>query len=155
MNVSAFDIAQVFIGEKEIGAGMDNPLIMAMLRTDNKWPEDDEVPWCSAFVNFVCKLLRLPRSKSLLARSWLDVGMGVAELDQAFPGFDVVILQRGSGKQPGPENTTAPGHVGFFAGISPDGTLVEILGGNQGDQVKISRYPVDRVLGVRRLYEEA
>ena len=154
MHVSAFDIAQVFVGEKEIGAGMDNPLIMAMLRTDNQWPENDEVPWCSAFVNFVAKLLRLPRSKSLLARSWLDVGMGV-DLENAFPGFDVVIIQRGSGEQPGPENTTAPGHVGFFAGMTPDWEYVEILGGNQGDQVKISRYHKDRILGIRRLHEDA
>ncbi len=153
MNVSAFDIAQVFVGEEEIGGGMDNPLILAMLRTDNKWPEDDEVPWCSAFVNFVCKLLRLPRSKSLLARSWLDVGMSV-ELENAFPGFDIVILQRGGGDQPGPENTTAPGHVGFFAGMTPDWEFVEVLGGNQGDQVKISRYPADRILSIRRLWEE-
>lgn len=153
MNITAFDIAQVFIGEKEIGGGMDNPMILAMLRTDNKWPENDEVPWCSAFVNYVCKLLRLPRSKSLLARSWLEVGMGV-QLDDALCAFDVVILQRGSGDQPGPENTTAPGHVGFFAGMSPDWELVEVLGGNQGDQVKISRYPADRILGIRRLLEE-
>ena len=88
-----------------------------------------------------------------MARSWLEVGMGI-DLDAAFPGFDVVILQRGKSPQPGPEVTNAPGHVGFFAGLSTDGGLVELLGGNQSDQVKISRYPVDRVLGVRRLLWE-
>ncbi len=153
MNVTAFDIAQRFIGTKEVAGSMDNPQLMAMLTLDMNWPQDDEVPWCSAFANYVCWLLRLPRSKSLLARSWLDIGMGI-EVEHAFPGYDVVILQRGSGDQPGPENTTAPGHVGFFAGMSADWEYVELLGGNQADQVKISRYPVSRILAIRRLHED-
>ncbi len=61
MHVTAFDIAQVFIGETEVSGGMDNPLILAMLRTDNKWPEHDEVPWCSAFTNFICKFVNRER----------------------------------------------------------------------------------------------
>lgn len=148
MNITAFDIAQVFTGEKEMAGGLDNPLILAMLKTDNNWPQDDEVPWCSAFVNFVCKLLRLPRSKSLRARSWLEIGKGVP-LNEAKAGFDVVILSRGKGEQPGPEVIDAPGHVGFYAGQFGD--FIEILGGNQSDSVKVSRYPASRLLGVRRL----
>jgi len=148
MNVTAFDIAQVFTGEKEMGGGLDNPLILAMLKTDNDWPQDDEVPWCSAFVNFVAKLLRLPRSKSLRARSWLEIGKGIP-LNEAKVGFDVVVLKRGKGEQPGPEVIEAPGHVGFYAGQFGD--FIEVLGGNQSDTVKVSRYPADRLLGVRRL----
>jgi len=148
MNITAFDIAQRFVGTKEISGSLDNPQLMAMLRLDNNWPENDEVPWCSAFANYVTWLLRLPRSKSLLARSWLNVGKEIS-LDQAQPGFDVIILKRGSGNQPGPENTTASGHVGFYAGQS--GAFVQLLGGNQADSVKVSSYSVDRLLGVRRL----
>jgi uncharacterized protein (TIGR02594 family) len=148
MEVTAFDIAQRFTGTKEIEGSMDNPQLMAMLTLDNKWPEDDEVPWCSAFVNYVCWLLRLPRSKSLRARSWLNVGRGIP-LESAVSGFDIVVLKRGSGIQPGPEVTDAPGHVGFYAGQNEG--IVELLGGNQSDQVKVSRYPRDRILGVRRL----
>ena len=143
----AFDLAQRFTGIKEVGGNVDNPQIMAMLKLDNDWPSEDEVPWCSAFVNYVCWLARLPRSKDLRARSWLNIGVGI-QLDEAEPG-DIVIIKRGSGEQPGPENTTAQGHVGFYAGIT--GNLIEILGGNQRDTVKISRYPRDRLLGVRRL----
>ncbi len=149
LQVTAFDIAQVFVGTAEVSGALDNPQILAMLKLDNKWPDGDEVPWCSAFVNYVCKLLRLPRSKSLLARSWLEVGQDV-NLDQAEAGFDVVVLKRGGGNQPGPENTTASGHVGFYAGHSDD--YVQLLGGNQGDTVKVSRYPRHRILSVRRLY---
>lgn len=147
MNVTAFDIAQRFTGIKEVGGSVDNPQIMAMLKLDNDWPEEDEVPWCSAFVNYVTWLLRLPRSKSLRARSWLTVGKGIS-LDEAEPG-DIIVLQRGSGEQPGPEVINAPGHVGFYAGRF--GEFIEVLGGNQSDTVKVSRYPSKRLLGVRRL----
>ena len=145
--MNAFDIAQRFVGIKEVGGSVDNPQIMAMLKLDNDWPEADEVPWCSAFANYVCWLLRLPRSKSLRARSWLEVGKGIP-LDSASPG-DVVVLKRGSGEQPGPEVLKAPGHVGFYAGRFGD--FIEVLGGNQSDTVKISRYNKKSLLGVRRL----
>ncbi|KKL67601.1 hypothetical protein LCGC14_2133340 [marine sediment metagenome] len=148
MNITAFDIAQVFVGTEEVGGAMDNPQILAMLKLDNNWPENDEVPWCSAFVNYICKLLRLPRSKSLLARSWLEVGKEIS-LTNAEAGFDVVVLKRGSGSQPGPENTTAPGHVGFYAGHS--GNFVQVLGGNQADSVKVSSYDISKILSIRRL----
>ena len=152
----AFDMAQRFVGMKEMPGHEDNPQIMAMLMLGgsddlaefNSWPEHDEVPWCSAFVNYICWLERLPRSKSLMARSWLEVGEGIP-LQDAYPGNDVVVLKRGKGDQPGPEVLKAPGHVGFFAGQT--GALVEVLGGNQSNTVKISRYPVERVLGIRRL----
>ncbi|KPK74251.1 MAG: hypothetical protein AMJ84_00240 [Acidithiobacillales bacterium SM23_46] len=148
MNVTAFDIAQRFTGIQEVGGSVDNPQILAMLKLDNSWPENDEVPWCSAFVNYIAWLLRLPRSKDLRARSWLSVGKGIT-LEQAEPGFDIVILKRGQGDQPGPEVIDAPGHVGFYAGRSD--ALIEVLGGNQSDTVKVSRYASSRLLGVRRL----
>jgi len=148
LNISAFDIAQRFVGSEEVGGSIDNPQIMAMLKLDNDWPENDEVPWCSAFTNYVCWLLRLPRSKNLRARSWLAIGRGI-QLDDAIAGFDVVVLKRGKGSQPGPEVLEAPGHVGFYAGRF--GEYVEVLGGNQSDRVKISRYHAKRILGVRRL----
>ena len=145
--MNAFDLAQRFVGIKEVGGSVDNPQIMVMLKLDNDWPEADEVPWCSAFANYICWLLRLPRSKNLRARSWLTVGQGI-HLDEAQPG-DIVVLKRGKGDQPGPEVLEAPCHVGFYAGRF-DG-FIEVLGGNQSDTVKVSRYPSKRLLGVRRL----
>lgn len=151
MNVTAFDIAARFSGLKEIPGKSDNPQVLAMLRLDDSWPQNDEVPWCSAFVNYVAWLLRAPRSKSLLARSWLQVGRPVP-LTEARIGWDVVIFSRGSEPQPGPDVIQAPGHVGLFAGLEGDDVLV--LGGNQGNTVSIERRPRSRVLGVRRLREE-
>jgi uncharacterized protein (TIGR02594 family) len=153
MNITAFDIAQRYIGIKEVAGDETNHAILAMLKLDGDWPEDDEVPWCSAFMNHVAWLLRLPRSKSLRARSWLLVGTPINHNnDRARVGFDVVILQRGGGDQPGPEIIKAPGHVGLFAGWEDDHVL--LLGGNQRDGVNIGRYGADRILGIRRLLND-
>ena len=93
-------------------------------------------------------LLRLPRSKSLRARSWLLVDKSLS-LKEAEIGFDLVVLKRGSGNKPGPDVIDAPGHVGFFAGL--ESTKIFVLGGNQSDAVNVSRYPSNRLLGIRRL----
>ena len=147
--ISAYDIAQRFVGIMEVPGSTANPQILAMLKLDQQWPEDDSVPWCSGFVNYIAWLLRLPRSKSLRARSWLTVGE-VIRLEDAESGFDVVIFKRGGGDQPGPDVIDAPGHVGFFAGVVGENVLVP--GGNQSDSVRLSRYPKSRLLGVRRLF---
>jgi uncharacterized protein (TIGR02594 family) len=144
--VTAFQLAQRFIGIREIPGAKDNPQVLAMLRLDQSWPTHDEVPWCSAFVNYIAWLLRLPRSKDLRSRSWLSVGVPI-EIQAAQPSFDVVILNRGSAA--GPEVLDAPGHVGFFAGNMQG--RIAILGGNQGDSVSVAAFPSQDVLGMRRL----
>jgi len=147
--VTPFDLAQRLVGVKETQGAASNPMVLAMLQLDaGTAVTDDATPWCSAFVNYIAWLMRLPRSKSLAARSWLVVGRSVALAD-AEPGYDIVVLQRGSGRQPGPDVLQAPGHVGFFAGLEGDRVLV--LGGNQGDAVSVARFPAGTVLGVRRL----
>jgi uncharacterized protein (TIGR02594 family) len=151
MQITAFDLAQRFIGTKEVAGTASNPAVLAMLRLEDGTVQDDATAWCSAFVNYVAWLLRLPRSKSLAARSWLQVGTPIA-LEEARPGYDVVVLSRGTGAQPGPNVIAAPGHVGFFAGL--DGLHVLLLAGNQGDAVNIASFDRTRVLGVRRLYAE-
>lgn len=155
MEISAYELAQRFVGIKEVNGPTANPQILSMLRLDSSWPGDDDVAWCSAFVNYVAWMLRLPRSKKLNARSWLFVGE-VVSFEIAEPGFDVVILSRGEGEQPGPNVLNAPGHVGFYGGreISQNDVSsinILVLGGNQGNTVSVARYPLSRVLGIRRL----
>lgn len=114
IELSPFDLAQRFVG-MEVSGPTSNPQVLAMLRLDQQWPEGDEVPWCSAFMNYIAWLFRVPRSKDLRARSRLTIGQAVS-LDQAEAGFDVVILGRGTDSQPGPTVIAAPGHVGLLAG---------------------------------------
>lgn len=149
MEITAFDLAQRFVGLKEVAGHASHPGILAMLQLDQPWPADDEVSWCSAFVNYIAWLLRLPRSKSLAARSWLAVGAPIG-LMEARAAFDVVVLSRGEPPQPGKEILAAPGHVGFYAGSETIGQ-VSLLAGNQGDAVNVASFPVTRVLGIRRL----
>lgn len=151
MKITAFSLAQRFVGVRELAGNEDNPMIMSMLQLDQSWPGHDEVPWCSAFVNYIAWLLRLPRSKSLRARSWLEVGRPLDIMEEPTAAFDVVVLKRGFGDQPGPEVLEAPGHVGFYAGREDDHLLV--LGGNQGDTVSIKPFPMRQLLGMRRLKE--
>ena len=149
ISITAFEMAQRFVGIKEIpGPDNNNDQILKMLKLDDPGQSCDEVPWCSAFVNYIAWLLRLPRSKSLSARSWLTIGFSV-ELADAEVGFDVVVLKRNGDNQPGPEVLAANGHVGFFAGT--EGNQILVLGGNQSNSVNVSPYPKSRLLGIRRL----
>lgn len=108
----------------------------------------DEIAWCSSFVNRLAWILKLDRSRSAAARSWLLVGTSVP-LALARPG-DIVIIKRGSNH--GPEVTSgAPGHVFIFAGLDADGTLIRGVGGNQSNGVTMATFPVSALLGVRRL----
>ena len=146
--LTPYDLAEKFLGTKEVAGAVSNAQIMAFLRLDNDWPESDEVSWCSCFVSYCCFLLDLERSRSLRARSWLRVGRPVP-LEDARVGFDVVVLARGRGRQPGPEVLNAPGHVGWYAGH--DAGRVSVLGGNQRNAVSVARYQSKRVLSIRRL----
>jgi uncharacterized protein (TIGR02594 family) len=137
--MTAFELAQRFVGEiTELTGNEHHPLIQWFHMLCALGPDrPDETPWCSSFANGVCWLLRLPRSKSAAARSWLTVGVPI-ELRAARPGYDVVVLERGAG-----------GHVGFFAG--QDDASVFLLGGNQSDAVSVAPFPKATILGVRRL----
>ena len=53
LETTAFDLAQRFVGTQELGGAASNPAVLAMLRLDQKWPKGDQVPWCSAFANYI------------------------------------------------------------------------------------------------------
>jgi uncharacterized protein (TIGR02594 family) len=148
--MTLFELAQRFVGEVvERPGGLDSPFIQWAHESCGLSPDTpDEVPWCSSFLNVLAKLLRLPRSKSAAARSWLLVGKVIA-LHDAQIG-DVVILRRGGNTQ-GPEVIAAPGHVGLFAGADLMRGVVHVLGGNQSNGVSVAPFKAIDVLGIRRL----
>ena len=129
------------LGEKEISGPEDNPTIVGYAQESGfSWVNDDETPWCSIFVSWVALKCKLKRSEKANARSWLRIGTNTSIPE---PG-DVVVFWRES-----PESWK--GHVGFFTGFSKDASRVYCLGGNQGNQVSVSAYPADTVLGFRKL----
>jgi hypothetical protein len=165
--MTAYDLAQRFIGEiRELPGKAEHPYIQwahSLCGLGNDVP--DEVAWCSSFVNAIAWTLRLPRSKSAAARSWLSVGIPIGTLSEAKVGYDVVILNRAGGPQDATKS--GPGHVGFFAGVEngpvPMMEGVEVgpvliapkyvllLAGNQGNTVSVAHYPISQILGIRRL----
>jgi uncharacterized protein (TIGR02594 family) len=147
MSALLYDVAQRWMGTTELSGIADNPDIIHMLTLDADWPQHDEVAWCSAAMNFWCYACCLPRTKSLLARSWLGVGQSIP-LKYAVRG-DVVVFARPGINQPGPLVLDAPGHVALFTKAGPEHVIV--LGGNQSDTVSLASYESSRVLGVRRL----
>lgn len=130
------EIAREEIGTREVPGPEHNPRILEYHQTTQLRAVQDEVPWCSAFVNWVLKQAGIDGTNNSMARSFLKWG---SPLKSPVPGC-VVILKRGR----------APfGHVGFFVSWARPG-LIEVLGGNQSDQVKVSVYRDSDVLGYRR-----
>lgn len=147
---TAYDLAMRHVGIREFSGDKDHPLVQWWLSLCGyDLDTHDEVPWCSAFVNGMAWLLNLPRTKSAAARSWLALGTPIISLTDCRAAYDVVILKRGGGDQPGPDVLQAQGHVGFFAGFQGGNLL--ILGGNQSNGVQIDSFPRERLLGIRRL----
>lgn len=139
--MTLFDLAQRLVGEVNERPGAANdPFIVWCHGSTTMGEAADEVPWCSSFVNRLAWLLRLPRSKSAAARSWLDIGESI-RLEDARPGYDVVVFTRGA--------SPTAGHVAIFAGL--EGNTVRVVGGNQSNAVTVAAFPRDSVIGVRRL----
>ena len=140
---NALKIASSQLGVMEVAGPSTSPQILQYAK-DCGFADytSDETAWCSLFANWVALKSDLSRSKSLSARSWLNVGFPIAEPE---PG-DVVVFWRGS-------KNSWQGHVAFFVGFSKDGNRVYCLGGNQGNQVSITAMPTSQVLGFRRLIE--
>lgn len=128
-------------GVKEIPGEADNPIILQYAKDiGHSWVQDDETAWCSIFVNWCALKSGCEMSGKLNARSWLDVGDTIEQGNQ-LPG-DVAIFWRGS-------KDSWKGHVAIYQ--YEDDDYYYVLGGNQGNSVKISAYAKSRFLGFRRI----
>lgn len=118
------------------GAQANNKILSYFDKSGQVQIKDDEIPWCSAFMNAVMGDLGLPTTQNLGARNWLSIGelTGNAEMG------DIVILWRES-------PTSWKGHVGLY--ICEEGEFVWILGGNQNNEVNISKFPKSRILAIK------
>ena len=137
--MTPFDIARGYIGTTEGPGPENNPVIMEMYASvGHDWVEHDSVAWCAAFVGHCLEKAGIRSTRKLTARSYLDWGVPV-EVAEAQPG-DIGVIPRGA--------SSWQGHVFFIERI--EGPWVWGLGGNQSDAVNIKRYPVAKLLGVRR-----
>ena len=99
---------------------------------------DDETPWCAAFMNYCAKQIGAQYPSGLRAKSWLSAGK---KTTNPMPG-DVIVFWRNNKK-------STAGHVGMY--ISEDNDYVYCLGGNQADKVQICPFPKERIIEFRKL----
>ena len=140
MRPSWLPIARKEIGTEEISGPDDNPRITEYHHSCDDTVSDDEVAWCSSFVNWCIGEAGYRGTRSRAARSWMKWGTALPLREPAMGC--VVVLWR--------DNPSSwKGHVGFYVG--EDETHIEMLGGNQSNEVCTKRFPKDRVLGFRWL----
>lgn len=100
-----------------------------------------KTPWCAAFLDAVLYKTGHERLNSLWARDFLKYGEEVTGMPRK---GDIVVLKR----------LKYNGHVGFFVRFRKDkngNPLVAVLGGNTDGKVEIGYWPMDMVLGIRRI----
>lgn len=118
------------------GPGMNPRIAEYYAHTRGAPPDDDDVPWCSAFACFCIEAAGFKSTRSRAARSWLAWGTPLIK-----PRFGcVMIFARGDG--------TAKGHVGFYAGNVSE-RRCWLLGGNQGNRVGYQQRDLPKLLGMR------
>lgn len=127
-------IARPLVGLHEVKGAEHSPEIIGMWRAIKRSGiQDDETPWCAAFVGACLERAGIRSSRFESAASYLKWGV---RLDGPAHGCIVVFSRDGGG------------HVGFVVGVDASGNLL-VLGGNQGDQVSVKAFPTTRVTGYR------
>ena len=131
-------IAQSYQGTKEIKGAKHNPKIVEFFeQVGHGWVKDDETAWCAAFVGAMLAEAGYKGTGSLAARSYLNWGKKVDKPEYG----DVVVFWRGS-------KNSWQGHVAFY--VKETANYVYVLGGNQSNEVNVTKYPKSKVLGYRR-----
>jgi len=130
------ETARTELGVKETPGAAATPRIVEYAKHTTLRATSDEVPWCSSFANFVTDTSGFKGTGLANARSWLKWGVPI---DKPVLGC-VVVLKRGA---------PPSGHVAFCDHEDISNGIVRVIGGNQGDAVKVSRFPVADVLGYR------
>jgi uncharacterized protein (TIGR02594 family) len=127
-----------YYGIKEIVGQKNSATILGWAKSIGGWIstfyKNDEIPWCGLFVGIVCKDAGLPYNQKMLsAQSWLNWGNKV---DTPML-FDILVFKRPGGH-----------HVGFYVG--EDSNYYYVFGGNQDNQVSITKILKIRLVGARR-----
>ena len=97
----------------------------------------DEVSWCASFVNYCLEMSGCESSHSARARSYEKWCLPLTE-----PRYGCVVVFSDATRGP------SAGHVSFFT-RPISSTLIECLGGNQGNAVSLAQYPLSRVVAFR------
>ncbi|UCE30803.1 MAG: TIGR02594 family protein [Burkholderiales bacterium] len=125
-------IATREVGQREVPGRQRNPRIIAYHATTTLGASSDETPWCASFVNWCLLQAGIAGTDSAGAASWLRWGRTCGPRTGA-----ITVIYNPELKNSGMSRTG--NHVGFL--VRSTSTHFVLLGGNQSDQVKVSRYP--------------
>ena len=150
-----YQIALMKYGLKEITGKQDNPQIISMFDDlgYNGKALKDETSWCSALVCWCNMAAGYQHTGKLYANSWTEFD-GVEEIDIKDIQLGVIVVfWRGSYDGDPISGTKIPKrHVAYFISFDPQlpDKYVNVLGGNQSNELKISKYYKSRIKGVYR-----
>lgn len=145
-NEKILRVAASQLGVKEWKNG-SNPQVEKYLdfgsRKDNRDSGlTDDVPWCAGFVAYCLEIDDLQpvmgSTNSLMARSYEH--WGLSSKNDPLAGDIVTFYRNGL--------SSGQGHVAFF--LKKMGSYVYCLGGNQNDEVNVTRYSTERMTDIRR-----
>jgi uncharacterized protein (TIGR02594 family) len=128
--------------EGKTATGNRQELKALLAEGNNNVPVDPaRIPWCAAFANAILNRQGYETTGSLTARSFLALNHKTKDPEIG----DIVITKRG--------RSNATGHVGFFEGFEEvDGVrYVKVFGGNTQKAVSTGWFPVNAVLGYRKV----
>lgn len=140
MNLLPYQVALNEYGVSGIAGIQNEPRILQFFKDIGAgFIKDDETAWCACFMNWCLKQAGRPFSALLNARQFLTYG----SITTTPKLGDIVVLWRIS-----PQSSY--GHVGFFISKNKNGTI-NILGGNEDNQVEIKAFASSQVLQYRSI----
>ena len=129
--------AESLMWTKEIPGAKSNPRIIRWAKliggSVKSYYDNDDIPWCGLFVGWCMTANKIPINKStaLSALAWNNFGT------KTEPCYGCVMVFK----------RTGGGHVGFY--MSEDNDSYHILGGNQSNQVNVTKVAKNRFYGAR------
>lgn len=126
------NVAKKEQGTHEVRGRSANPRIVAYHAATDLHARSDETAWCSSFVNWCLKQCGIRGTNSAGAASWKKWGSASASRYGAIAVVFNPAMARSS-------MTRTGNHVAFL--VEETKTHYVLLGGNQGNAVKVSHYP--------------
>ena len=119
----------------------NNPKVIDCLAHVGIKSGSDQPPWCAAYVSKKLTEAGLESMRSAASQAYRKYGSEIGTADWSrVRKNDIVVISYGGGS----------GHVGFFRGYDQSRRRVMLLGGNQGNTVKLSSFQTGQITSVKR-----
>lgn len=113
-----------------------NPLIAAAaLVSGTEISNDSSFPWCTAFLSYALEKAGIENLRNSSSQSYLRYGNPVDwRILENIRINDIVVFTR--------KSSSSKGHTAFVRGFDPASNSLIVCGGNQGNKVKESKFPI-------------